>query len=147
MWRGSSLSHFGAKWICSDCKKSLTRSCSIKGSQTLNKPIKAPWCLKVMLPLAWWMCSGEVLLTCQWPKPGLLTIVLSESSCPSKDIAFLRKTCCWLPPAPISSSSVYTAKPHGSHNEAFLGRKTLGCSARSPEGCCAPCICFNWAEL
>lgn len=57
----------------------------------------------------------------------------------SESIAFPRQICGLL-----QHSSVCAAKPHGPGNEAFLGRKTPGCSTRSPEGCCAPCICFSW---
>lgn len=110
--------------------------------------VKTPTCLKVVFPLAWWSCSDGMLLTRKWQKPGLLTVVLSEFSCPSKDTAFLRHTCCFLPPAPSAATPVCTLPNHMAlASEAVFGRNTPRCSARSPEGCCAHCICFNWTEL
>lgn len=135
MWRGSSLSHIGAKWICSDCKKLWPDLASLKVPKHCTN-CKGTKLFKSRVPLGlvdlqWWGAAHPPVAKAGTLHHCVLWVLVSQQRHCFPE-TFL------LPPALISSSSVCAAKPHGPCNESFLGRKTPGCSARSPRAAVLP---------
>lgn len=102
---------------------------------------KAPSYLKLMFLLAWWICSDEVLLTLQWQKPGLLTIVFADGFLKALLSQDKFAACCSTPVCTLPNHMALAMR-------LFLAGKPRGAQRGHPRAAVLPAfVSVGWADV
>lgn len=134
MWSESSFSGFVNKLFCPNCKKTLTRSCSLQGTQTQYKLYKAPSCLKVTFPLANRSAAVKCCSSASSEIRGRNNRVFWVHV--SRETLFFQDKCvAGFSLLPISSySNLYSAKPHSPLKWGFSWQRNTGMLGEVAQG-------------